>query len=187
VLIKKELAAIYSNTLIKILTSEVKKDNQIRSKVTSHSMHSNLLRMLWVLCLTMPIGRDSSKEILSNLQPQGNHTKTLISLAINLTKAPSNLISSLQRKKVKCVNQTLSHDPTFWAKMMELSKEVTVNFINQYPREKKENGRALYLKDLLRMYQEENYLNKKVLARVVCTEILKDLHNGRRKSISQLN
>jgi hypothetical protein len=135
----------------------------------------------------MPIDRDSSKAILFNLLPQGNHIKTLISLAINPTLTPSNLISSPLRKKGKCVNRTLLQDPMFWAKMMELSKEVTVNFINLYPQGKKENGRVLYSKDLLKMYQEENYSNKKELARVVCTEILKGLLNGRRKSISQLN
>jgi hypothetical protein len=135
----------------------------------------------------MPIDLNSSLAILFNPQPQGNHTKTLISSAINLTLTQFNLISSPLKKKAKCVNQTLSQDPTFWAKMMELSKGVMVNFIKLYPQEKKVNGRVLFSKDLLRTYLEESYLNKKVLARVVCTEILKGLVNGRRKSISQLN
>ena len=119
-LIKKASVAIFFSMLTKMLISVVEKDNQILLRVTSLSILSSQLRMLLQRIQTIKIEIDNSLVILCNLQPLGNLTKTQISLVINLTQTLSNLINSLQRKRAKCVNQTPSLDPMFWAKMMEL-------------------------------------------------------------------
>ena len=62
-----------------------------------------------------------------------------------------------------------------------------VNFTKLFPQGKKVNGNLLFLRDLLKTFLQEKDLNKKVLARMVFTETLKDLVHGKRKSISQLN
>ena len=173
--------------LTRMLILVAKRECPIPSKVTSLSMHSNQLRMPKPPIPTMRIGIDNSWETRFSLPPLGNLTRTQISLATNQIQTLFNLISSHQRKRVKCVNQTPSPDQTFWAKMMELSNMVMVNFIKLFLRERKVNGRVLFLRDLLKTYLQGKDLNKKVLARRVFTETLKDQAHGRRKIISQLN
>ena len=170
-----------------MLISVAKRECQTPLKVTSLSMHSNQLRMPRPPIPTMRIGIDNSWATQSSLPPLGNLTRTQISLETNQIQTLFSQISSHQRRRAKCVNQTPSPDQTFWAKMMELSSKVMVNFIKLFLLERKVNGRVLFLRDLLKTYLLGKDLSKKVLARRVFTETLKDQAHGRRKRISQLN